>query len=180
MLSSGFIDRPRLAVVISVVITLAGLIALTAIPIAQFPNIVPPQVEVSATYPGASAEIVEAVVAQPIETRVVGVSKMLYMKSTSADDGSYNLTVSFALGSDPDINTVNVNNRVQTALAQLPSEVQLEGLTVQKKSSAVLQFLSLYSDNGQQDPLFITNYAVINIIDVPSRLPGRRPKRRDR
>src|SRR5262249_46167570 len=110
--------------------------------------------------------------AQPIEAQVVGVDKMLYMKSTSADDGSYNLTVSFALGSDPDINTVNVNNRVQTALAQLPSEVQLEGLTVQKKSSAVLQFLSLYSDNGQQDPLFITNYAVINIMDVLSRLPG--------
>ena|SRR6516162_255691 len=120
MLSSMFIDRPRLAVVISVVIMLAGLIALTAIPIAQFPDIVPPQVEVSATYPGASAEIVEAVVAQPIETRVVGVSKMLYMKSTSGNDGSYNLSVTFAVGTDPDIDNVLVQNRVRLAEAQLP------------------------------------------------------------
>jgi hydrophobe/amphiphile efflux-1 (HAE1) family protein len=172
MISAIFVDRPRLAVVIAVVITIAGLLALTRIPVAQLPDIVPPQVQVSATYPGASAAVVEASVAQPIEAQVVGVDKMLYMKSTSADDGSYNLTVSFALGSDPDINTVNVNNRVQTALAQLPSEVQLQGLTVQKKSSAVLQFLSLYSDTGQQDPLFITNYAVINIMDVLSRIPG--------
>jgi hydrophobe/amphiphile efflux-1 (HAE1) family protein len=155
-----------------VVITIAGLLALTRIPVAQLPDIVPPQVQVTATYPGASASVVEASVAQPIEAQVVGVDKMIYMKSTSANDGSYNLTVSFDLGTDPDINTVNVNNRVQTALAQLPAEVQLEGLSVQKKSSAVLQFLSLYSENGQQDPLFITNYAVINIVDVLSRIPG--------
>jgi len=172
MISAFFVDRPRLAIVIAVVITIAGLLALTRIPIAQLPDIVPPQVQVSATYPGASAAVVEASVAQPIEAQVVGVDKMIYMKSTSANDGSYNLTVSFALNSDPDINTVNVNNRVQTALAQLPAEVQLEGLTVQKRSSAILQFLSLYSDNGQQDPLFITNYAIINIMDVLSRLPG--------
>ena len=172
MISAYFVDRPRLAVVIAVVITIAGLLALTRIPIAQLPDIVPPQVQVSATFPGASAAVVEASVAQPIEAQVVGVDKMIYMKSTSANDGSYNLTVSFALDSDPDINTVNVNNRVQTALAQLPAEVQLEGLTVQKRSSAILQFLSLYSDNGQQDPLFITNYAIINIMDVLSRLPG--------
>ena len=172
MISAIFVDRPRLAVVIAIVITIAGLLALTRIPVAQFPEIVPPQVQVSAVYPGASAAVVEASVAQPIEAQVVGVDKMIYMKSTSANDGSYNLTVSFQLGSDPDINTNAVNNRVQTALAQLPQEVQLEGLTVQKKSSAVLQFLSLYSKNGQQDPLFITNYAVINIIDVLSRVPG--------
>ena len=172
MLSGIFIERPRLAIVIAIVITLAGAIAIFAIPIAQFPEIVPPQVQVSAVYPGASAAVVEDSVAQPIEAQVVGVDKMIYMKSTSANDGSYNLTVSFQLGSDPDINTNAVNNRVQTALAQLPQEVQLEGLTVQKKSSAVLQFLSLYSENGQQDPLFITNYAVINIIDVLSRVPG--------
>ena len=97
---------------------------------------------------------------------------MIYMKSTSGNDGSYNLTVSFVLGSDPDINTNAVNNRVQTALAQLPPEVQLEGLTVQKKSSAVLQFIMLYSENGKQDPLFITNYAIINVLDVLSRTPG--------
>jgi hydrophobic/amphiphilic exporter-1 (mainly G- bacteria), HAE1 family len=172
MISAIFVDRPRLAVVIAIVITIAGLLALTRIPVAQFPDIVPPQVQVSATYPGASAAVVEANVAQPIEAQVVGVDKMLYMKSTSGNDGSYGLTVSFALGTDPDIDTVNVNNRVQTALAQLPAEVQLEGLTIQKKSSAILQFIVLYSDNGKQDPLFITNYAVINVLDVLSRTQG--------
>src|SRR5579864_8770821 len=172
MISAIFVDRPRLAVVIAIVISIAGVLALARIPVAQLPDIVPPQVQVSAVYPGASAAVVEASVAQPIEAQVVGVDKMLYMKSTSGDDGTYNLTASFQLGSDPDIDTVNVNNRVQTALAQLPSEVQLEGLTVQKKSAAVLQFLSLYSDNPKQDPLFITNYAIINIVDVLSRIPG--------
>ena len=172
MISAIFVDRPRLAVVIAIVVTIAGALALTRIPVAQFPDIVPPQVQVSATYPGASAAVVEASVAQPIEAQVVGVDKMIYMKSTSANDGSYNLTVSFVLGSDPDINTNAVNNRVQTALAQLPSEVQLEGLTVQKKSSAVLQFIMIYSESGAQDPLFITNYAIINILDVLSRTPG--------
>jgi hydrophobe/amphiphile efflux-1 (HAE1) family protein len=172
MISAIFVDRPRLAVVIALVITIAGLIALTRIPVAQFPDIVPPQVQVTATYPGASAADVEASVAQPIEAQVVGVDKMIYMKSTSGTDGSYNLTVSFELGSDPDIDTVNVNNRVQTALSQLPQEVQLEGLVVQKKSSAVLQFIVLYSETGKQDPLFITNYAIINVLDVLSRTPG--------
>src|SRR5467141_2590317 len=156
MISDVFVDRPRLAVVVAVVITIAGLLALTRIPVAQFPDIVPPQTVVSATFPGGSAAVVESSIAQPIEAQVVGVDKMIYMKSTSANDGSYNLTVSFELGTDPDINTNAVNNRVQTALAQLPQEVQLEGLTVQKKSSAVLQFLSLYSDNPDQDPLFVT------------------------
>jgi hydrophobe/amphiphile efflux-1 (HAE1) family protein len=172
MISSVFVDRPRLAVVIAVVITIAGLLALTRIPVAQFPDIVPPQVVVSATYPGASAAVVESSVAQPIEAQVVGVDKMIYMKSASGDDGTYTLTVSFLLDSDPDIDTVNVNNRVQTALARLPPEVQLQGLTVQKKSAAILQFLALYSENGEQDPLFISNYAIINILDVLSRIPG--------
>jgi len=172
MISSVFVDRPRLAVVIAVVIMIAGLLALTRIPVAQFPDIVPPQVVVSATYPGASAAVVESSVAQPIEAQVVGVDKMIYMKSASGDDGTYTLTVSFLLDSDPDIDTVNVNNRVQTALARLPPEVQLQGLTIQKKSSAILQFLALYSENGEQDPLFISNYVVINVLDVLSRIPG--------
>jgi multidrug efflux pump subunit AcrB len=108
MISAFFVDRPRLAVVVAAVITIAGLLALTRIPVAQLPDIVPPQVQVSTTYPGASAAVVEASVAQPIEAQVVGVDKMLYMKSTSANDGSYNLTVGFALDSDPDINTVSL------------------------------------------------------------------------
>src|SRR4051794_13813730 len=118
MISAIFIRRPRLAVVIAIVTTLAGLIAVTRIPVAQFPDIVPPRVQVSASYPGASAAVVEAAVAQPLEAQIVGVDKMIYMKSTSGNDGSYSLTVSFALGSDPNIDTVNVNNRVQTALSQ--------------------------------------------------------------
>src|SRR5690606_14874711 len=112
MFSSIFIDRPRLAIVIAIVITIAGAISMTRIPVSQFPDIVPPQVQVTATYPGASASVVEASVAQPLEAQVVGVDKMLYMKSASGNDGGYSLTVTFALGSDPDIDTVNVNNRV--------------------------------------------------------------------
>jgi hydrophobe/amphiphile efflux-1 (HAE1) family protein len=172
MISSVFVDRPRLAIVIALVMTIAGLLALTQIPVAQFPDIVPPQVTVTATFPGASASVVETSVAQPLEAQVIGVDKMLYMKSTSGNDGSYTLTTSFALGSDPDIDTVNVNNRVQAALAQLPPEVQLQGVTVQKKSSAILQYIILYSETGAQDPVFITNYAVVNLLDTISRVPG--------
>ena len=172
MFSAIFVDRPRLAIVIAIVITLAGALALQAIPLSQFPDIVPPQVQVTANYPGASAKVVEEAVAQPIEAQVVGVDKSIYMKSVSGNDGSYTLTVSFALGTNPDIDTVNVNNRVQTAQSQLPAQVTLQGLTVQKRSSAVLQFMMLYSDNGKQDPLFITNYAVINVLDAITRTPG--------
>ncbi len=172
MISSVFIRRPRLAIVIAIVITIAGVLAMTRIPVSQLPDIVPPQVTVTASYPGASAAVVESAIAQPIEQQVVGVDKMLYMKSSSGNDGSYNLSVSFALGSNPDIDTVNVNNRVQTALALLPAEVQQEGLTVQKKSSAILEFLALYSDDPKMDTLFITNYALINVLDQLSRTPG--------
>src|SRR5271169_5339394 len=157
MISAIFVDRPRLAVVIAVVITLAGLIALTRIPVAQFPDIVPPQVVVTATFTGASAAVVEQTVAQPIEAQVVGVDKMIYMKSNSANDGSYSLTVSFELGTNPDIDTVNVNNRVQQAIARLPPEVQRNGLTVRKRSSAILEFLQFYSGGGKYEPLFISN-----------------------
>ena len=172
MISSVFIDRPRLAIVIAIVISVAGLLALTRIPVAQLPDIVPPQVEVTAIYPGASAEVLESTVAQPLEAQIVGVDKMLYMKSTSGNDGEYTLDVSFELGSNPDIDTVNVNNRVQTALAQLPQEVQLQGLKVQKKSSSILQFVVMSSENGEYDPLFITNYAKINVLDELARVPG--------
>ncbi|HJS85581.1 MAG TPA: efflux RND transporter permease subunit, partial [Acetobacteraceae bacterium] len=173
MISALFIRRPRLAVVLAIVLVLAGVISLLRIPVAQLPDIVPPQVIVSTTYPGASAQVVESAIAQPIEAQVVGVDKMIYMKSNSANDGSYSLSVSFANGTDPDAAVVAVNNRVQTALAQLPPEVQAEGLTVQKKSSAILMFLAFYADDpAKMDPLFITNYAVINAIDALSRTPG--------
>jgi hydrophobe/amphiphile efflux-1 (HAE1) family protein len=172
MLSGVFIDRPRLAVVISLVITIAGLVALTQIPIAQFPDIVPPQVSVSVSYPGASADVVQQSIAQPIESRVVGVDNAIYMKSTSGNDGSYTLTVSFAVGTDPDINTVNVQNRVNLALAQLPQEAQAQGISVTKKSSALMQLIALTSASGEHDQLFLSNYATINMIDGLKRIPG--------
>jgi len=172
MISSVFVDRPRLAIVIAVIMTLAGLIAMTRIPVAQFPDIVPPQVQVSTAYPGASAAVVEATVAQVIEAQVNGVDQMLYMKSTSANDGSYNLTVSFALGTNPDIDVVNVNNRVQAALARLPAEVQKQGLLVRKRSTAILQFVLFHSDNAKLDPLFVSNYVTINVLDALARVPG--------
>jgi hydrophobe/amphiphile efflux-1 (HAE1) family protein len=172
MISSVFVDRPRLAIVIAILITIAGVLSMLRIPVAQFPDIVPPQVTVIANYPGASAETVESAVAQPIEAAVVGVDKSIYMSSNSGNDGSYTLTVSFALGTDPDINTVNVNNRVQSALSQLPAQVQLQGVTVAKKSSAILQFVVFYSDDKALDPLFVTNYVTINALDELSRTPG--------
>jgi hydrophobe/amphiphile efflux-1 (HAE1) family protein len=172
MLSSVFIDRPRLAVVISIVITVAGLVALFQIPIAQFPNIVPPQIAVTANYAGAASEVVEATVAQPIEARIIGVDNMLYMKSTSGSDGSYTLNVTFAVGTDPDLNTVKVQNRVGLAEAQLPAEVRSQGISVTKKSSALLQVIAVTSPNGRYDQLFLNNYATINIIDQIKRVPG--------
>ncbi len=172
MISSVFIRRPRFAFVVSIVITLAGLIAMQAIPVDQFPDIVPPQVSVEAIYPGANAAAVEASVAQVIESQVNGVDKMIYMKSNSGGDGSYTLTVSFEVGSDPDINTVNVMNRVNQALAMLPQEVQRQGVTVQKKSASLLQVIAIYSPNGTHDELFLTNFATINLIDRLARVPG--------
>jgi hydrophobe/amphiphile efflux-1 (HAE1) family protein len=172
MFSAIFIDRPRLAVVIAVLITLAGLIALTRIPVAQFPDIVPPEVSVTTTYPGASAAVVEATVAQPLEAQVIGADKMLYMRSYSGNDGSYSLTVSFALGTDPNIDVVNVQNRVAAALSQLPAEVQAEGVQLRQKSSSVLQFVLFSSPNKSLTPLFISNYITINVLDVLSRTPG--------
>jgi hydrophobe/amphiphile efflux-1 (HAE1) family protein len=148
------------------------LLSLSRIPVAQLPDIVPPQVQISAAYPGASAAVLEATVAQPIESKIIGVDKMIYMKSSSGNDGTYNLTVSFELGTNPDTNTVNVNNRVQTALSSLPQEVQLQGLTVQKRSSSILQFIMFSSEGGKLDPLFITNYVLINVLDELSRTPG--------
>ncbi|MBX9699808.1 MAG: efflux RND transporter permease subunit, partial [Acetobacteraceae bacterium] len=131
-----------------------------------------PQVQVTTRYPGASAAVVEATVAQPLESAVNGADRMLYMRSNSANDGSYSLTVTFALGTNPDINTVNVNNRVQAVLARLPQEVQRNGVTVVKRSAAVLQFLAVYSETGEQDPLFLSNYVTINMLDTLRRVPG--------
>ena len=172
MISAVFVDRPRLAVVIAIVITIAGALALLRIPVAQFPDIVPPQTVVSATFPGASAAVVGSSIAQPIEAQVVGVDKMIYMKSISGDDGSYSLVISFELGTNPDINAVNVNNRVQVALSSLPPEVQRQGVTVKKKSSALLGVIAVYSPKHTHDPLFLSNYVTINLLDQIKSTPG--------
>jgi hydrophobe/amphiphile efflux-1 (HAE1) family protein len=172
MFSFIFIDRPRLATVIAIVTTIAGLLSLLVIPIAQYPDIVPPQVSVTTLYPGASAAIVDATIAQPIESQVVGVDKMIYMKSVSGNDGSYSLKVSFELGTDPDIDTVNVNNRVQVALSKLPQDVQKQGVTVKKQSSALLGVVALYSPKLTHDELFISNYVTINLLDQIKSTPG--------
>jgi hydrophobe/amphiphile efflux-1 (HAE1) family protein len=172
MLSSLFVDRPRLAIVIAIVTTIAGLLALYAIPFAQYPDIVPPQVSVTTIYPGANSAVVESTVAQVIEAQVVGVDRMIYMKSTSGDDGSYTLTASFELGTNPDINTVNVNNRVQVAFPSLPPEVQRQGVTVKKKSSALLGVIAVYSPKHTHDPLFLSNYVTINLLDRIKSTPG--------
>ncbi len=172
MISSVFVDRPRLAIVIAIIMTLAGALAMLRIPVAQFPDIVPPQVQVTTRYPGASASVVEATVAQPLEAQVNGADRMIYMKSNSGNDGSYGLTVSFELGTNADINTVNVNNRVQAALSRLPQEVQRQGVTVQKRSSAILEFLAFSSEGAKQNPLFISNYVTINVLDRLGRVPG--------
>ncbi|MGA2997965.1 efflux RND transporter permease subunit [Bradyrhizobium sp.] len=172
MLSAIFVDRPRLAIVIAIVTTIAGALALLAIPFAQYPDIVPPQVSVTTVYPGASSVVVDGTVAQPIEAQLVGVDKMMYMKSVSGDDGSYTLTASFELGTDPDINTVNVNNRVQIALSSLPEDVQRQGVIVKKRSSALLGAIAFYSPKHSHDPLFLSNYVTINVLDRIKSMPG--------
>ena len=151
---------------------IAGAVSLLVIPVAQYPDIVPPQVSVTTMYPGASAAVVDATIAQPIEAQIVGVDKMIYMKSVSGGDGSYALRVSFDLGTDTDINTVNVNNRVQAALAKLPQEVRQQGVVVKKQSSALLGVIAFYSPKKTYDPLFLSNYVTINLLDAIRSTPG--------
>ncbi|MCV6585564.1 MAG: efflux RND transporter permease subunit [Marinibacterium sp.] len=172
MLSKVFIHRPRMALVISVVLTLAGVLSLMRMPVEQLPDVVPPQVTVQAFYPGASAEVVEATVAQPIEQQVVGVSDMLYMKSTSGSDGSYSLSVTFKPGTDPDLNTVNVQNRVALAESALPDEVTRAGISTKKQSSSMLMAITVTSDDPDHDALYLSNFATINMLDAIKRSEG--------
>jgi multidrug efflux pump len=172
MIARFFVDRPIFATVISIVIVLAGLVAVGALPVAQYPDVTPPTVQVTAIYPGANAETVRDTVAAPIEESVSGVEGMMYMSSRSTNDGAYNLSITFRLGMDSDMAQVLVQNRVSLALPVIPALVQNEGITVKKMSPNTLMIVNLISPDGRYNDLFLSNYATENITDELGRLPG--------
>src|SRR5690349_4486477 len=172
MISAFFINRPVLANVLAIVIVLIGGVALATLPVAQYPNVVPPTVQVTTTYPGASAAVVVNDVALPVELQVNGVEKMIYMQSYSTDSGTYTLTVTFEIGTDLDFAQVLVQNRVSAALAALPQPVQAQGVTVQKRSTSILEIVALSSPDARYDNLFMSNYATINLVNELARVPG--------
>ena len=166
------IDRPIFASVISIVISLAGVVAMLNLPIAQYPDITPPQITVSATYPGASADVVANNVAAPIEQQVNGADNMIYMYSSSSSTGAFTLNCFFQIGTNPELAQVDVQNRVNLALPQLPSSVQSQGIQVQKKSSAFMMVIAIYSPTNRYDATYIANYANIYVLDALKRIPG--------
>jgi HAE1 family hydrophobic/amphiphilic exporter-1 len=172
MISKFFIERPVLANVIAILMVIVGLVSLFFLPVAQYPDVVPPTVSVTTRYPGASAHTVIDTVALPIEQQVNGVEGMIYMQSFAAADGSYNLTVTFAIGTDLDQAQVLVQNRVSAALAALPQAVQVQGVVVQKKSTSILEIVTLTSPDSKYDSLYLSNYATIRLKDELARLPG--------
>jgi len=172
MFSHFFIDRPIFAAVISIVISIAGAVAMLALPIAQFPEITPPQVTVSANYPGADAGTVAQNIGAPIENQVNGADNMIYMSSTSSSTGNYSLNVYFNIGTDIDLAQVDVQNRVNAALPLLPQTVSQQGVLVQKKSGSFLMIIALYSEDGRNDEDFVANYANIYVLDAIKRIPG--------
>ncbi len=172
MLSAFFIDRPKFAFVIAIVTVIIGMIALRSLPIAEYPEITPPQVSVTTSYPGANAEVVEQAVAAIIEEQVNGVDDMISMSSTSANDGSYELTVSFAVGADPDTAAVNVQNRVAAAEARLPQEVRTQGVITRKQSSSMLMIINLTSPDESRDSLYLSNFSSNYIEDRLARING--------
>ncbi|MFM8859647.1 MAG: efflux RND transporter permease subunit, partial [Methylocystis sp.] len=172
MLSKFFIEHPVLANVLSIVLVVLGIVAVFSLPVSQYPNIVPPTVMVTARYPGASPQTIIDTVALPIELQVNGVDGMMYMQSTAAADGTYQLIVTFKIGVDADQAQVRVQNRVSNALAQLPMPVQSQGVTVMKRSTAMLEVITLESSGATYDSSFLSNYATINIVNELARLPG--------
>src|SRR6476646_1083725 len=172
MVSDFFIRRPVLANVLAILLVVIGIVALFALPVAQYPDVVPPTVQVTTRYPGASARTVIDTVALPIEQQVNGVEGMIYMQSYAAADGSYSLTVTFNIGVDLNFAQILVQNRVSSALASLPQAVQVQGVTVAKKSTAILQIVTLTSPDNSRDSLYLSNFATIRLKDEIARLPG--------
>ncbi|WP_067584945.1 efflux RND transporter permease subunit [Endozoicomonas ascidiicola] len=172
MISQFFIDRPKFAFVISIVITLVGLISLSTLPVSQFPEITPPQISITAVYPGADSETLESAVMRPIEDQVNGVEGMIYMDSTAYNDGSVSITVTFESGVDQDIAMVNVQNRVSAAEPKLPEQVRRLGINVRKQSSNMLLGVNLLSPNGQFDEIYLSNYASNYLADSMTRING--------
>ena len=172
MIADAFIKRPRLATVLSIVIVLAGLLVMKAMPVEQYPNITPPSVLVRAVYPGASSDVVESTIAQQIESAINGVESMIYMSSTSNDDGVYELTVTFDIGTDSNINAVNVQNRLKTVEPLLPEEVQRQGILVVAKMSSMLQVLAVVGDKDKYSATDLTNYAIMHVKDELARTTG--------
>src|ERR1700677_2767271 len=171
-MASFFIDRPIFAWVVSIVILLMGLVSLANLPVAEYPEITPPTVQVTCVYPGAGAQVVANSVAAPIEQQVNGVERMLYMSSQCTNDGAYNLTITFELGTDLNFAQVLVQNRVALAQPQLPQEVQVQGISVKKKSPAILLAVNINSPDGRFDDIYLSNYATIKIKDELLRLRG--------
>src|SRR5882757_5046209 len=168
-----FIERPVLSTVVSIIILLLGLISLFTLPITQFPDIAPPTVQVTATYPGANAEVVARSVATPIEEAVNGVENMTYMTSNSSNDGTMTLSVYFKQGTDPDIAAVNVQNRVSKAMSQIPQEAVQAGISTQKQQNSIIMFIALYSkDSVNYNETFLQNYIKINLVPKLQRIPG--------
>src|SRR5690349_20382394 len=171
-MSAFFVRRPIVAIVIAIVTVLAGLVSMQALPIAQFPNIVPPQIIVTGTYTGADAVTIEQSVATPLEQQVNGVDDMLYMQSTNGNDGTMQLTVTFDVDTSPNIDQVNVQNRMAQAQPNLPPEVTQYGLTMRKSTGLPMLLVSLFSPTNAYDALFLANYANINLVDALYRVPG--------
>jgi len=172
MISRVFIERPRLAIVISLVITMAGALALMRIPVAHYPRITPPEIRVRVIYPGANAEVLSNSVAAPVEAAVNGVEDMIYMSSTCSNNGQYDLSVYFEVGADPAIAQVNVQNRIQQASSLLPTDVINQGIEVRARSSDILGMVSFFSPKGVHDSLYLSNYVSINVKDALARVKG--------
>ena len=167
-----FIERPVLSTVISIIIVILGILGILTLPVTQFPEIAPPSVVVSASYNGASAEVVSRSVLVPLEEQINGVENMTYMSSTASNDGSANITVYFKLGTDPDMASVNVQNRVSKAMNLLPADVIQSGVTTQKQQTSILMMISIYSEDSGYDEIFLQNFAKINLVPAIQRITG--------